>query len=64
MTQLQFEKKLDSISNEELIKAAEFTLSQMCKTGGKSFIMTIPPRIDDTDILFSELIKRFKKQIK
>ena len=38
---------------------AKEVLSKLCSTGGQSFIMTVPPRIDDTDIILSELIKRF-----
>ncbi len=61
MTQEQFDEKQRAISNSELAEMAQQALSKLCRTGGKSFIMTIPPRIDDTDMVISELIRRFKE---
>lgn len=54
-------KELASISNSDLAKRSQSILNQLCKTGARSFIMSVPPRIDDTDIIFSELIDRFEK---
>lgn len=56
----EFEALRASMSNEELLKTAKSNLSELCKTGGRSFTMNVPPRIDDTDLIFDELIKRYE----
>jgi hypothetical protein len=55
----EFDKKLNLISNKQLIEIAQAELEKLCKTGAKSFNMCIPPQITDTDIIFQELIDRF-----
>ena len=60
MTHEEFKKELESISNEELATMAHSALSKLCSTGGRSFTMTVPPRKDDTDMIFSEIITRFE----
>lgn len=61
MTVEKLKAKQESMSNEALIGFAEEQVSVLAKTGGKSHRMCVPPKITDTDMLFSELIKRFKK---
>lgn len=61
MTHEEFQQKLKAIPNQELIEKAESAVSKLCKTYGESFIMCIPARLDDTDIILSEVIKRFKE---
>lgn len=61
MTVEEFTAKQESMSNEALIGFAEEQVSALAKTGGKSHRMCVPPQITDTDMLSSELIKRFKK---
>lgn len=56
----QFDSEIESIPDLALAEMAQSALTKLCSTGGRSFQMTIPPRIDDTDIVFSELIRRFK----
>ena len=53
-------KKLSEIPNEVIVKKARLHLSELCKTGGASFKMTVPVSVDDTDILFSEVFRRLK----
>ena len=60
MTHEQFQEQVKSIPNDELIKKAELIVSNLCKTGAKSFTMSVPPRVGDSDIILSELIQRFK----
>lgn len=60
MTHEEFKKKIKNISDQELAEMAQKALSKLCSTGGKNFKMTVPPRIDDTDIILSEIIKRFE----
>ncbi len=60
----EFENKRANVSNEQLIKLAKYHLSQLCKTGGKSFSITVPPQIDDIDIVFTDIINRFEGAIK
>lgn len=64
MTHEEFQNKVQSVSNSDLIGMADKALSKLCSTGGRSFTMNVPPRVDDTDIVFSELIRRFKKEVK
>ena len=60
MTVEQFEQKQREMPNEELYNLVQQQLSKLCKTGGKSLIMSVPPRVDDFDIIVSELLRRFK----
>ena len=56
----QFEQKQSEMSDNELADLCQKQILELCKTGGKSLIMSVPPRVNDTDMLFCELIKRFK----
>ncbi len=60
MSNEEFKAKLEAIPNFELAEIAQKALNKLCSTGGQSFTMTVPPRIDDTDIILSEVIKRFE----
>lgn len=60
MTHEKFQEKVKSIPDLELAEMAHKALSELCSTGGRSFTMTVPPRVDDTDIILSEVIKRFE----
>ncbi len=63
MSHEEFLKKQADMSNKELIERATEELSKLCKTGGKSFTMCVPVRVTDTDMIISELIKRYKNKI-
>lgn len=54
-----FEQKVAVMTNELIIELADRHISKMCETYGKAFTMSIPPMIDDTDIVLTELVKRF-----
>lgn len=60
MTHEEFKTKLEAIPDQQLAEMAQSALSKLCSTGGQSFTMTVPPRLDDTDMIFSEMIKRFE----
>lgn len=60
MNQQEFEEKRKAIPNTELWEMAEKQLNDLCKTGAATFTMTVPPKITDTDMVFSEVISRFK----
>ena len=60
MTHEEFRQQLKEVPNLELAEKAQSALSKLCSTGGKSFTMTVPPRLDDTDMVLSELISRFE----
>ncbi len=60
MTHEEFKAQLEAIPNLELAEKAQSALSKLCSTGGRSFTMTVPPRLDDTDMILSEVIKRFE----
>lgn len=59
----EFEQRKAEMSNEELIERAEKEASELARTYGKSHRMCIPPMITDTDIILSELIRRFKSAL-
>lgn len=60
----QFEEKQQAMSNQELIELSKKELSKLCKTGGKSLKMTVPPMVTDTDMLLCELIRRYEVIVK
>ena len=60
---IEAQRYFEAISDLELAEKAELVLNKLCKTGGQSFTMTVPPSIYDTDMILSELIERFKKLI-
>lgn len=59
----QFDMERALMPDEVLIELCKLEISKMCKTGGRSFTMTIPVRVSDTDMLLSELIDRYKRCI-
>ena len=60
MTTEQFQEKQSQMSNEELISLAREEVAKLCKTGGQSLRMCVPPSIKDTDMLLCEVIKRLE----
>jgi len=63
MTTEQFEIKQRSMSDKELIENVKKQISELAKTGGKSHRMCVPPQVTDTDMLLSELVRRYEKFI-
>lgn len=62
MTLKELLESLSAISDEDLENAADEELLKLCKSGGKSFRMSVPVNPRDTDMVFRELINRFQKQ--
>ena len=60
----QFNIVLFAISDDEIIKKAKKQLSKLCENADKNFIMSVPVRLDDTDIIYAEIIRRFENEIK
>lgn len=60
MTAEEFELKQSKMNDSELIDLCQKEVGELASTYGKSHRMTIPPMVTDTDMLLSELIKRFK----
>lgn len=48
------------MSDQELITLARKELRNLCRTGGRSIKMTVPPNPRDTDMLISESLRRFE----
>jgi hypothetical protein len=61
MTTEEFKLMQSQISDDTLIELTLDQVEDLARTGGRSHKMTVPPQITDTDMLFCELIKRFKK---
>lgn len=50
-----------TLSNEELAEKVSKGISELCKTGGKSFTMHVPARLnEDLDLIVSEMVSRFR----
>jgi hypothetical protein len=60
MTHEEFKAKVEAIPDVEHVGMASSRISKLCSTGAKSFKMTVPPRIDDTDVVLSEVVRRFE----
>jgi len=56
-----FKQKQAEMTDKELHDLVRTELSKLCKTGGKSLTMRVPPTVTDTDMLISELLNRFKR---
>lgn len=61
MTTEEFKLMQSQMSDDTLIELTLDQVKDLARTGGRSHKMTVPPQITDTDMLFCELIKRFKK---
>lgn len=59
----KFYDDLSNISHKKLIDLNRKQLSDLCQTGGRSFNMSVPASITDSDMIYYELIKRFKELI-
>lgn len=55
-----FREKQQAITNKELADLVCEETTKMCRTGGKSFTMRVPANVKDTDMLISELVRRFR----
>ncbi len=56
----EFQAKQAAMSNLELALRAETEIQAVCKNGMASFTMSIPPQVTNTDMIFCELIRRFR----
>lgn len=57
----EFKEKQAAMSDKELVELVDRQISELAKTGGKSHRMCVPPMVTDTDMLFCELVRRFKE---
>ncbi len=60
MTVEEFEAEKAAMSDYDLIRFVDEEISQLALTGGKSHKMSVPPKVTDTDMLLSELLRRYK----
>lgn len=60
-TSEEFIAEVKAIPDSELIQMANKAISGLCGHGDRAFVMTVPPRKDDTDIVLSEIVQRFEK---
>ena len=50
-----------TLTNYELVEKVNTGISKLCQTGGKSFTMNVPARLnEDLDLLVSEMSRRFR----
>lgn len=60
MTVEQLKEKQAQMSDVDLILNVERQITELARTGGRSLTMCVPPEITDTDMILSELVRRFK----
>lgn len=58
--QERFNKKMSAIPDEDLIKKVGAWTDRLCTSNGKAWMLTIPPSINDPDMLFYEITKRYE----
>jgi len=56
-----FEAKQKAMSDDELAEKCSNLVSNLCQKGDRAFTMSIPPSVDDSDMLLCELLNRFNK---
>lgn len=61
MTVEELKKQQSEMPDSQLLELVKKQISKLAATGGKSHRMTVPPRLDDTDMLFSELVRRYEQ---
>lgn len=63
MTHEELQQHMHGMSDRKLLEDCHIELDKLCKTGAKSFTMTVPARPTDTDLLFAELLRRFEERV-
>ena len=63
MTEQRLKELQESMTNEALIKEVEKQISELARTGGRSHRMCVPPMPEDTDMILSELVRRYKRAL-
>lgn len=59
MTSEELKELQSKMPNDILIEKVEHQISELAMTGGRSHVMCVPPEITDTDMLLSEMVRRF-----
>lgn len=60
MTLEQFQQQQAAMSDLELIQRVKKLISDLAGSGGSCHKMTVPPEVTDSDMLLSELVRRFE----
>jgi hypothetical protein len=61
LNQNDMKREVD-LNDEELINKCNDWISRLCETGGRAWSLRVPVDFDrDPDVLFVELINRYKK---
>jgi len=63
MTEQRLKELQEGMSNDSLIKEVERQITELARTGGKSYRMCVPPMPEDTDMILSELVRRYKRAL-
>jgi len=61
----KFKKREEcTLSDSQLIEKCENWITDLCRSGGRAWCLRVPVDFNcDPDMLFSELIKRFKNYV-
>lgn len=63
MTEKRLKELQESMGDKELIEEVENQISELARTGGRSHKMCVPPMPTDTDMILSELVRRYKARL-
>lgn len=58
------QEKLSELSDEKLIEMADKIISDLCRSGGKTWVLHVPVQWHDPDMILSEVVKRLKERQK
>lgn len=61
MTQEELRQEIEGLNPEYLITKAEKIVSELCRSGGKTWTLRVPAQADDPDMILSEVIRRLKE---
>ena len=54
-----------TLTDQELINKIDSINGALCKSGGKSWCLSVPPDVNnDPDLLIAEMVKRFERMVK
>jgi len=60
MTYEELREEIEGLNPEYLITKAEKIVSNLCRSGGKTWVLSVPVKSTDPDMILSEVIRRLK----
>lgn len=60
----RIQEKMNEVTDQRLIMIADKIISDLCRSGGKTWVLSVPVNWTDPDIILSEVVKRLKERPK